>query len=127
MASSDSDPVLQKKASVMTLDEVINAGDEEAPKLLTEEPAAVEATITTDLLGDEAPKDKKSFGKRPVKSALIHLGIWLVMTAYIVAFGILGKGKAGYEFGMLVYVFISLRLLAQHVSMSNLIYGEQIF
>ncbi|KAJ3232674.1 hypothetical protein HDU78_006946 [Chytriomyces hyalinus] len=77
------------------------------------------ATTTTALPVEE----KKTFGKRPLKTALIHLAIWVPLTAFIIALCINGKGKSGYEFAIVVYVFISLRLLAQHVSMSKLIYA----
>lgn len=66
---------------------------------------------------------KVAIGKRPLKKLLIDLAIWLPLTAYAIALMVLGKGQSGYTLAILVYVFISLRLLARHVSMSRLIYG----
>ncbi|KAJ3058600.1 hypothetical protein HK102_010403, partial [Quaeritorhiza haematococci] len=71
---------------------------------------------------DETPTPKPPFGKRPKRDIIIHLGLWLLLTAYAIPFLILGKGKNGYELAIIVYIFISLRLLAQHVSMSQVIY-----
>ncbi|KAI8612690.1 Na+ dependent nucleoside transporter C-terminus-domain-containing protein [Chytriomyces sp. MP71] len=70
--------------------------------------------------------DKKTFGKRPLKIALLHLAIWLPLTAFIIALIINGRNRpndSGYEFAIVVYAFITLRLLAQHVSMSKLVYN----
>ncbi|KAJ3068594.1 hypothetical protein HDU98_008267 [Podochytrium sp. JEL0797] len=68
-------------------------------------------------------EEKPIIGKRPLKALLIHLGVWSLLTAFIVALIINGKGEPGYIFAICIYVFISLRLLAQHVSMSQLIYA----
>ncbi|ORY49441.1 hypothetical protein BCR33DRAFT_677004 [Rhizoclosmatium globosum] len=79
----------------------------------------------TNGLGDtiEAQsKEKKKFGKRDAKTALYHLAIWLPLTAFIIAVIIKGQGKPGYVFAIVVYVLITLRFLAQHISMSQLIY-----
>ena len=80
----------------------------------------------TNGLGDtiEAQsKEKKKFGKRDAKTALYHLAIWLPLTAFIIAVIIKGQGKPGYVFAIVIYVLITLRFLAQHISMSQLIYG----
>ncbi|KAI8612698.1 Na+ dependent nucleoside transporter C-terminus-domain-containing protein [Chytriomyces sp. MP71] len=68
-------------------------------------------------------KEKPMFGKRPLKTALIHLAIWIPITAFIIALIINGRGKSGFELAIVVYAFITLRLLAQHVSMSQLVYA----
>ncbi|KAJ3387151.1 hypothetical protein CcCBS67573_g02244 [Chytriomyces confervae] len=81
-----------------------------------------EEVAAPDVVAQEVV-EKKTFGKRPMKTALIHFAIWVPLTAFIIALCINGKGKSGYEFAIVVYVFISLRLLAQHVSMSKLIYA----
>ncbi|KAJ3065331.1 hypothetical protein HDU98_011308 [Podochytrium sp. JEL0797] len=67
--------------------------------------------------------DKKLFGKRPIKTILYHLAIWCVLTAFIIGVIVKGQGQSGYEFAICIYVFISLRLLAQHVCMSQLVYA----
>ncbi|KAJ3065330.1 hypothetical protein HDU98_011307 [Podochytrium sp. JEL0797] len=67
--------------------------------------------------------DKPLVGKRDLKTFLFHLGVWCLLTAFIIALIIKGKGKPGYVFAICIYVFISLRLMAQHVSVSQLIYA----
>ncbi|KAJ3168093.1 hypothetical protein HK101_011682 [Irineochytrium annulatum] len=78
--------------------------------------------LPIEHLDDPEAKEKPHFGKRDQKTAIIHLLIWLAITAYIIPLMILGKGKYGYEFVILLWVFVSLRLLAQHVSMSYYVY-----
>ena len=65
---------------------------------------------------------KPIVGKRPMNKIVKDLCIWLPLTAYAIALMILGKGRAGYTLAIIVYVFITLRLLARHVSVSQLIY-----
>ncbi|KAJ3133666.1 hypothetical protein HK100_004250 [Physocladia obscura] len=74
------------------------------------------------LSGSDKSTDKPLFGKRPAKTVGFHLAIWIPLTAFIIALIVQGKGKPGYEFAIFVYVLITLRFLAQHVSMSQLIY-----
>lgn len=72
---------------------------------------------------NSTPLPKPLFWKRTRKSALIHLVIWLILTLYIaLVIGFGGAGKDGFAIAMLIYTFISLRLFAQHVSVSQLIY-----
>ncbi|KAJ3305218.1 hypothetical protein HDV03_001816 [Kappamyces sp. JEL0829] len=66
--------------------------------------------------------EKPAFGKRSGTDLLIDASIWFVLTAYFIAISVLSFNKGGYSFAAVVYVFISLRLLARHVSMSKLVY-----
>ncbi|KAJ3065332.1 hypothetical protein HDU98_011309 [Podochytrium sp. JEL0797] len=66
---------------------------------------------------------KPMFGKRDAKTGLLHLAIWAPLTAFIIAVIIKGQGKPGYAFAIVVYAFITLRLLAKHVSVSQLVYA----
>ena len=65
---------------------------------------------------------KPWIGKRSKKTLLIELSIWIALTAYIIALIILGQGRSGYTLAIIVYIFISLRLLARHISMSQVVY-----
>lgn len=65
---------------------------------------------------------KPVFGKRTIKELLIDLAIWIALTSYIVVFIIKGRGREGYEALILVYMFLSLRLYARHVSISQTVY-----
>jgi CNT family concentrative nucleoside transporter len=65
---------------------------------------------------------KPAYGKRSRRELIIDLSIWFILTIYAVLLMIRGQGKDGYVLAILVYVFISLRLLARHVSMSILVY-----
>ncbi|KAJ3281852.1 hypothetical protein HDU79_010444 [Rhizoclosmatium sp. JEL0117] len=69
------------------------------------------------------PVTKPIVGKRDSKTALFHLAIWVPLTAFIIALIIKGQGKEGYEFAIFLYVIITLRFLAKHISMSQLIYA----
>ncbi|KAJ1556361.1 hypothetical protein HK405_014320 [Cladochytrium tenue] len=71
---------------------------------------------------ETAPPKKPAFGKRPLKTFLIHLAIWVVLTVYFVLLVIKAKGKDGYAFAIVIYCVITLRMLAKHVSPSRLIY-----
>jgi CNT family concentrative nucleoside transporter len=53
---------------------------------------------------------------------LIDATIFAALTAYFIAIIIKSSDKKGFELFCLIYSFISLRLLARHVSMSRLIY-----
>ncbi|KAI9353394.1 H+/nucleoside cotransporter [Zopfochytrium polystomum] len=72
---------------------------------------------------DAAAKDKPAFGKRSTQSALIYLAVWIVLTVYFVLLLVKGKGKNGYEFAIVMYCLITLRMLAKHVSPSKVIYA----
>ncbi|KAJ3101959.1 hypothetical protein HDU97_000935 [Phlyctochytrium planicorne] len=86
-------------------------------------PAAEAVADIPEMEQGEDKTDKPAYGKRPASTLYLHLGIWLLLTAYIIALIIKGEGKEGYVFSIVVYCFITLRLLAQHVSMSYFIYG----
>ena len=75
-----------------------------------------------DLASNDDESIKPILGKRSTRLLMIDLAIWMALTAYAIALMILGKGKQGYVIAIIVYVFISLRLLARHVSVSQLIY-----
>lgn len=77
-----------------------------------------------DFIGEmeDICDEKPVFFKRPMRALAIDLGLWVLLTAYAVALAILGQGKTGYTAALLVYVFLSLRLLARHVSMSQAVY-----
>jgi CNT family concentrative nucleoside transporter len=84
------------------------------------------ATPLIDIKFNEFTSDddhvKVAIGKRSLQKILIDLAIWVLLTAYITALIIIGKNKQGYIMAIIVYCFISLRLLARHISMSELIY-----
>ncbi|KAJ3094473.1 hypothetical protein HDU96_001661, partial [Phlyctochytrium bullatum] len=91
-------------------------------------PATVETTAVVmdnglDATEEGIKAEKPHFGKRSKNTVLIHLLIWVLLTAYMIAFIIKGQGKTGYEFGILIYAVISVRLLAKHVSPSHYIYA----
>lgn len=65
---------------------------------------------------------KPFVGKRSGKEFLIDAAIFTALTAYFIAIIIKSSDKKGFELFCLIYSFISLRLLARHVSMSRLIY-----
>ncbi|KAL5035399.1 hypothetical protein BDV3_005336 [Batrachochytrium dendrobatidis] len=65
---------------------------------------------------------KPMFMKRTKKELLIDLGIWILITAYAVTLFVKGRGKDGFELYTILYAFISLRLLARHISISQIIY-----
>jgi CNT family concentrative nucleoside transporter len=71
---------------------------------------------------EEEPKFKPKVGKRSTSELAIDFGIWLLITAFVIGMIIKGRGKAGFELACVVYIFLSLRLLARHVSMSQTIY-----
>ncbi|KAJ3013091.1 UNVERIFIED_CONTAM: hypothetical protein HDU68_000882, partial [Siphonaria sp. JEL0065] len=71
---------------------------------------------------DEAKEiNKKLYGKRGTQTILYHLAIWVPLTAFIVAVIIRGQGKPGYEFAIVLYAFITLRFLGQHISFSQIL------
>jgi concentrative nucleoside transporter, CNT family len=65
---------------------------------------------------------KPRYWKRSTKSLLIDGFIWTLLTAYAIALFIRGRGKNGFEFAVIGYVFISLRIFARHFSVSQIIY-----
>lgn len=71
---------------------------------------------------DQTGDDKKLIGKRSHKLAAAHLTAWIALTIYAAFLFTRGREKPGFVVAILVYIFISLRLLAQHVSVSQLIY-----
>ncbi|KAJ3258672.1 hypothetical protein HK103_003461 [Boothiomyces macroporosus] len=87
---------------------------------MEEEKIQIEEKTTTVV--EEISESKPKFGKRGRNALLIDLAIWIAMTAYFVAFVSLGSGKQGFGAGVVAYVFISLRLLARHVSVSQVVY-----
>ncbi|KAI8906440.1 Na+ dependent nucleoside transporter C-terminus-domain-containing protein [Gorgonomyces haynaldii] len=58
-----------------------------------------------------------------MKNLLIDLAIFVAMTIYAIFYITRGAGRNGFEIGLIVYIFISLRLLARHVSMSKVVYA----
>ena len=66
---------------------------------------------------------KPMVGKRPARNIITDASIFVLMTCYLIA--VVAKGgqaKSGFELAVVIYVFVSLRLLARHVSMSQTIY-----
>ncbi|KNC98013.1 NupC family nucleoside transporter [Spizellomyces punctatus DAOM BR117] len=95
---------------------IVEAGTAQVPEVLPE-----------DAIFDEEGKrrlqeEKPYFGKRPARAVAIDLAIWLLMTAYAVAVFVKGKDKDGFHLFTVIWVFVTLRLLARHISMSKLIY-----
>ncbi|KAJ3075354.1 hypothetical protein HDU98_008438 [Podochytrium sp. JEL0797] len=92
-----------------------------------EQTAALDITPTKidreDEFNAEPAVEKKLFGKRDKRTVIYHLAIWAVLTAFIIAVIIKGVGITGYVFAICIYVFISLRLLAQHICISRLVYA----
>lgn len=84
---------------------------------------AEKALSIDEITDDEIQQNKPLIGKRPARVALAHACIWMVLTAYVVAAGILSSEKSGFAVVVLIYVFISLRLLAKHVCISKLVYN----
>jgi concentrative nucleoside transporter, CNT family len=79
---------------------------------------------STTINVDEDVKPKIVVGKRPLELFLIDAILWILMTCYMVAVVVLGStGKDGFPLLVVVYLFISLRLLARHVSISQTVYG----
>ncbi|KAI8816491.1 Na+ dependent nucleoside transporter C-terminus-domain-containing protein [Fimicolochytrium jonesii] len=81
------------------------------------------------VAGDEQAANveaqKPMFGKRSAKVAGIEIGLWLCLTAYTIALWVLGKDdggakKDGFEFWTVCWVFVTLRVLARHVSATQL-------
>ncbi|KAI8843732.1 Na+ dependent nucleoside transporter C-terminus-domain-containing protein [Chytridium lagenaria] len=100
--------------------------EETTVEVVSEKPMEVVPLADAAVPEEEADKAfKPHVGKRPRNTMLLHAAIWLLLTAYIIALIIKGQGKVGYEFSIVVYVFISLRLLAQHVSISYFIYATR--
>ncbi|KAL2919166.1 hypothetical protein HK105_201441 [Polyrhizophydium stewartii] len=97
------------------------AADESTDGML-EEVKTSEPPVLAEY-GHKDNADKPMFMKRTAKELLIDLAIFLVMTAYAIVLFMKAPGKDGFEVFVIVYVFISLRLLARHVSMSKLIYN----
>ncbi|KAH6565006.1 hypothetical protein BASA50_009413 [Batrachochytrium salamandrivorans] len=90
----------------------MNSAQHEIEVLHSDTKVATPVTLTKPL-----------FMKRTTRELLIDLAIFSVISAYIIALWILGRGKDGFEIYTLAYVFVSLRLLARHVSVSQLIYA----
>ncbi|KAJ3269985.1 hypothetical protein HDV01_000748 [Terramyces sp. JEL0728] len=87
---------------------------------MEEQKIQIEEKTTTVV--EEVTATKPKFGKRSRNSLIIDLAIWVPLTAYFLAFLSLGNGKQGFGVGIVAYVFITLRLLARHVSMSQVVY-----
>ena len=75
-----------------------------------------------DLSDIEILTDKPAFGKRSAKKLALDFIIWFFLTIYAILLITRGQGKDGYILAIIIYVFISLRLLARHVSMSICVY-----
>ncbi|KAI8922318.1 Na+ dependent nucleoside transporter C-terminus-domain-containing protein [Powellomyces hirtus] len=63
-----------------------------------------------------------------MKTFLIHFGLWLLLTGFTIALWTLGKEKDGslkdgYAFWTVVWAFITLRFIAQHVSISKILFN----
>ena len=66
---------------------------------------------------------KPKFGKRPARNLIVDGLIFTVMTAYLILIMVKGgQEKPGFILACVIYTFISLRLLARHVSMSQTVY-----
>ncbi|KAJ3321055.1 hypothetical protein HDV06_004613 [Boothiomyces sp. JEL0866] len=87
---------------------------------MEEQKIQIEEKTTTVV--EEISESKPKFGKRSRNALFIDLAIWIPLTIYFIAFIALGSGKQGFGVGVVAYVFISLRLLARHVSMSQTVY-----
>lgn len=75
-------------------------------------------------LDDTASYDsnKPTFGKRNLKTLIIHFTIWILITVYITLATWKGTQKDGFAYLILIYIFVTLRLAAQHISMTKLVY-----
>ena len=78
------------------------------------------------LGGNGGGTRKPVFGKRSALELAIDVAIFIVMTAYLIPMLIITSQQPthvdGVEFAVVIYCFISLRLLARHVSVSQLVY-----
>ncbi|KAJ3412103.1 hypothetical protein HDV05_001197, partial [Chytridiales sp. JEL 0842] len=73
-------------------------------------------------LVDEAAMNKPKFNKRP-QLLPYHLAAWVALTIYMALFIVKAQGKFAYEFTIFIYVLITLRLLAQHISLSHYVFN----
>lgn len=69
---------------------------------------------------DFVKSGKPLINKRPLRALGIDLTIFALLTAYAVALWSKGEGKDGYEFFTVLYVFVTLRLIARHISVTPL-------
>jgi concentrative nucleoside transporter, CNT family len=70
---------------------------------------------------NDEPVYKPKIGKRPGE-LYKDLAIWGLLTAFIIGALIKGREKSGFTLACVIYVFVTMRYLARHVSMSQTIY-----
>jgi CNT family concentrative nucleoside transporter len=78
----------------------------------------------SELVDQEASfsAEKPLYGKRSLQTFIIDASLWLLASVYATLMIMKGSDKGGYEIAMIIYLIISLRLIARHISISQLIY-----